>query len=225
MFSDVSNKPHQYCLAVYYLPPNFEPKAVPHGNSKTERPFFPTLPSTMEKIKQECTASGPKQVVSSVSNCVGGVMNATDPCELPRDEQQVSKLKQRVKFKCTAGAATGTYRSDEFAVVMQKAFMEDESKLFIRDVKTIREPAIIVAQDRQLNDLVRFCSNAEEFGIMTVDPTFTLGQFDVTVITYRNLLLQSRRSEQPPVMIGPVMIHYKKTYTTNLHFASTLLGL
>ena len=38
--------------------------------------------------------------------------------------------------------------------------------------------------DRQLDDLVRFCTDKDEFGIMTIDPTFSLGDFDVTVITY-----------------------------------------
>ena len=38
-----------------------------------------------------------------------------------------------------------------------------------------------------------------------VDPTFTIGQFDV--------------------LIGLVMIQYRKTYATYLYFASTILGL
>ena len=60
---------------------------------------------------------------------------------------------------------------------------------------------------------------------MTVDPTFFLGEFDVTVTTYRHLLLERRRTGNPPVFIGPSMIHYKKTYSTYLFFASTLVGL
>ena len=49
----------------------------------------------------------------------------------------------------------------------------------------LREPAIVVAKDQQINDLLRFCTNSFNFGIMTIDPMFSLGAFDVTVTTYR----------------------------------------
>ena len=79
--------------------------------------------------------------------------------------------------------------------------------------------------DRQLNDVVRFCSNKEKFGILTVDPTFCLGDFDVTITTYCHLLLQCRRTKNHPAFIGPVMVHYKKTFSTYLFFSSILVGL
>ena len=56
-----------------------------YGNSKHGKAFFPTLPSS---------GKGPKEVVSKVSSAVGGVRNALDACELPRNEQQVSFVKQ-----------------------------------------------------------------------------------------------------------------------------------
>ena len=121
--------------------------------------------------------SGPKKVVSDLSTMVGGVLSAKDPCELPRNEQQVSDMKQRQKKFVIAGTVSS---SDEIAVVMHKAYLEDSNQQFIREVKTLREPAIVVAIDRQLNDVVRFCTN-EDFRVLTVDPTFSLGDFDVTV--------------------------------------------
>ena len=66
-------------------------------------------------------------------------------CELPRREQQVSDLKRRQK-KVVSG-------SDELAVVMQKACLEDTNKHFIRKMRTLWEPGIIVAVDRQLDDM------------------------------------------------------------------------
>ena len=61
--------------------------------------------------------------------------------------------------------------------------------------------------------------------ILTIDPLFSLGKFDVTPITYRHLLLESKRSGKSPVCIGPVLIHCKKTFSTYLFFASSLVGL
>lgn len=60
-------------------------------------------------------------------------------------------------------------------------------------------------------------------GLSTV--TFSFGNFDVTPTTYRHLLLECSRSKKPPVMIGPTLIHYKKTFQTYLFFAASMIGL
>ena len=92
--------------------------------------------------------------------------------------------------------------------------MENKSEQFIREVKCVCEPAVIVATERQLNDLVRLCTVPGNFSILTVDPTFCLGDFDVTLITYRHQMLTSKQGNQHPAIIGPVIIHYKKTFST-----------
>ena len=212
---DSQKQPHKLCLVVYYSPDGFEPKIKSHGNSKSEKPYYPTLPSTMAAMASE--AGGPKKVVSDVSAAVGGLLSASDPCSLPRSEQQVTDMRRRQKKACPNS-------TDELAVVMQKAYLEDGDGRFIREMKTLREPAIIVALDRQLDDLVRFCTY-DRFGILTVDPTFSLGDFDVTVTAYRQLILRCKRSSEHPVFIGPVMIHYKKSFSTYFFFASTLVGI
>ena len=83
---------------------------------------------------------------------------------------------------------------------------------------------MIAAFNRQLNDMEKFCTNENEFGIMTIDSTFSLGDFDVTVSTYRHLHLLCKRSSEHPVFIGPVMIHYKRSFPSYLFFASNLIG-
>ena len=108
---------------------------------------------------------------------------------------------------------------------MQQAYLEDHGNHFIREMRILREPAIVVGNNRQLDDPIRFCTNSTNFGIVTIDPTFSLGEFEVTVTTYRQLTLQSRRTHNHPVFIGPVMIHYRKSFSTYLFFGSTLLGI
>ena len=114
--------------------------------------------------------------------------------------------------------------ADDLFVIMQKALTEDPSKKFIRAINAAPEPAIVVATDRQLHNLSRFCTESFEFSPLTVDPTFSLGDFDVTLITYRHLFLQSKRYKNSPVFIGPCCIHYKKTFSTYLFFASSIVG-
>ena len=42
---------------------------------------------------------------------------------------------------------------------MHKAYIEDTENSFIRDMRVLKEPAVIVARDCQLNDMVKFCTN------------------------------------------------------------------
>ena len=82
----------------------------------------------------------------------------------------------------------------------------------------------MLATDSQLHDLAKFSTNPEEFCIVTVDPTFNLGDFEATPITYHHLLI-SQRSGKSPVFLGPMLVHYRKDFCTFLYFASTLVGL
>ena len=92
-------------------------------------------------------------------------------------------------------------------------------------MKVLPEPAVMLASDYQLNDLVRFGTNSTEHCVFTIDPTFLLGIIDVTPITYRNLLLESRKNGTPPVYSGSTLIYYNKTFSIYLFFASSLVGL
>ena len=80
---------------------------------------------------------------------------------------------------------------------MQQAQAEDPSSKFVRRIRAVPDPAIVVADDCQLNDMNRFCTSSSEFGILTVDSTFSLGEFDVTPVTYRHLLLETNRRKTP----------------------------
>ena len=96
----------------------------PHGNSKSEKPFYPTVPSTMAAITSE--VGGPKKVVAEVSSAIGGVLSASDACSLPRNEQQVTDIRRRQKKGTCSSNAT-----NELAIVMQKAYLEDGDKCSI----------------------------------------------------------------------------------------------
>lgn len=75
---------------------------------------------------------------------------------------------------------------------MQRAYSEDPSLKFIRSIRRT-DPAIVIADDVQIKDLIRFCTSNAEFGILTIDPTISLGEFDVTHIAYRQLLLENKK--------------------------------
>ena len=70
-------------------------------------------------------------------------------------------------------------------------FRGSKVKQFVRDTRLAPKPAFLLARDRQLLDIKRFCTVPSGFSILTVDPTFKLGDFDVTPITYRHQLLET----------------------------------
>ena len=226
---DSSNSPHHLCLLVYRIPPGFHPTIKVHGNSKVAGPFHPTWPSTKEQIKEQCLVKGPESTLSSISIEAGGIIGASAPGLLPRDEKQVSNFKRKLAFQSRISKISGQGISrdaaaDELFVVMQQAYSDDPSHRFIRAVNAAPEPAIVLATNSQLRDLVRFCTSPFEFSVLTVDPTFCLGDFDVTLITSRHLFLQSKRYHQSPVFVGPSCIHFRKNFSAYLFFASTLIG-
>ena len=173
-------------MLVYRIPEGFVPKLSTHGNSKEIKPFHPTLPSTIGKIKEKCGSKGPQEILNLLSYDVGGICGSTEHGQLPRNVKQIRNFKSNTK-KCLSNTTV----ADHIFSIMQEAYTQDPGNAFIRDIKTAPEPAIILANDSQLKDLIRFCTSPSHFGILTVDPTFCLGNFDVTPITYRHLLLTS----------------------------------
>ena len=78
--TDSSNRPHKFRLVVYHTPDGF---LSSHGNSKSNMPFYPTRPSTLTKVKKECTTQGPKATVEHLSSIPGGFLGTSAPGELP----------------------------------------------------------------------------------------------------------------------------------------------
>ena len=197
--------------------------AVAHGNSKKKVPFYPTLPSTKDMIEElSSKQGGPKQTIRVVSEKVGGVARASSACDLPRNERQVSYLKSRSSKHPQSGQDP---LANQVFTIMQQAKVDDHTGKFVRDCHPSPEPAFVLARDQQLDDLVRFCTVPAKFSVLTVDPTFNLGDFDATPTAYRNLLLETVRYGTHPVFIGPTLVHYRKTFGTYLFFASSLIGL
>ena len=95
---------------------------------------------------------------------------------------------------------------------------------FVQDVKAAPSPQGILFFDWQLQDLVRFHTYNRQFGILTADTTFNLGKWYVTPTSYHHLMLEDVKSHKQPVIIGPVLIHQHKDFSSFNYFASTLVS-
>ena len=66
----------------------------------------------------------------------------------------------------------------------------------------------VLCINSQLFDIQRFCTDSIYFGPISVNPTFDLGDFCVTLVSFRNLMLKNRRTGKNPVMLDPMMVSY-----------------
>ena len=132
--SDREHNPHHLCLVTYHFPiDGFVPEIKPHGNSTIKKEsFHPTWSSTKQQIRQKCVDTGPKQVVALISAIAGGVLGATAPGQLPRDEKQIKNFKAKEVISsrlCTSNVAKDA-ATDDFFLIIQKAYSEDPSNRF-----------------------------------------------------------------------------------------------
>lgn len=194
-------------------------KVAPHGNAQHGKPYVRSMPSVMCKLKEEAKGNTPKRALQFVSNEAGGIMDATSAGALPRNRQQVKDMRRQI---------TSNQDFDPLYSVMHMCKEgEGASKNpFVRMVNAAPYPMMLIATDYSLDDLVRFCTSSKNFSILGVDPTFSLGNFDVTVTTYRHLLLrpQGNVTGSSPVMFGPMLIHVRKDFATYHYFSSSLVG-
>ena len=151
------------------------PRPQKHGIAKEDRPFFPTWASTKQLVKAECQASGPKEEIHRVSDKVGGLLSSSCPSQLPRNECQRKYIKSSSK-------ATEYNPADELYSVMFKAKQEDPQSIFVRDVRVLPDPALVLASDYQLDDLVRFGTNSVDYSVLAIDPTFSLGVIEEAIV-------------------------------------------
>ena len=175
------------------------------------------MPSTLNEVASEKT---PKPAVHAVSSQRGGVVRALSAGSLPRNESQVKSIRQKIKV--TSGSSM-----DPLLSVMMMC--KDTMKGFVRTVTGAPDYMVFIAADRSLDNLVRFCTkDSAQPSILTFDPTFSLGAFDVTVSTYKHPLIVFRNpnehTSRHPNLLGPILIHQRKQFANYHYFTSTLVG-
>ena len=159
--------------------------------------------------KDKIQTKTPRVALREVENIKGGVGNAHSAGYLPRNCKQVDNFKHSTKQQFNATDLS--CRNDVLAHVMQMC--KDSygtEKEFFRAVEAAPEPMCVLATNQQLLDMERFCTG-EKSSVASIDPTFNLGPFSVTPITYHNLMVKTTRNGNHPILLGHVLIHQTKT--------------
>ena len=104
--------------------------------------------------------------------------------------------------------------------------MKTEQEPLVQKITIEKEnTTIFIASDKQLNDLAKFSTSEIDFCTVQIDPTFHLGPYECTPISYRNLMMKRKRTGKSPLRLGPVLIHYRKDQNTFSSFLQTLIDL
>ena len=109
--------------------------------------------------------------------------------------------------------------SDAMWMLLQKAKREEsiaKSSIFIREWRVHPDFLVVLASDRKLEEFVQFCTDPREFSIFCANPTFNIFEDDIslTVTMCRNLKLENKATNQPPELIGPLLMHQHKDWKT-----------
>ena len=211
---DVDDKLLNYIFVQYYfIGPEKDISIRPHGNTQKVNSFKRTNETTKQKIKRLCDENKTnKEVFNNLIEEQGGLENIKTGSSIARNRKQVANFKLNSK-------------STSDPLLELSGLAKDQEKCenrFVREVRSAPEFTIFLANNRQLNDLERFCTNPDNFSILGIDTTFNIGQYYVTVTTYRNMLMLTEK-EVEPVMIGPILIHQKKSFDSYFKLTSSIL--
>lgn len=211
-------------LIIQYLFDGEEHSVTPaqHGNTRKTKTqgYIRTKPSALERIKEVAQTTGPRGTYHRVSEEKGGLLHAASASDLPRNREQAKNHR--------AGSEKSSKKVDSLAILLEECKRQQmslEEEQFIREVTGAPELKCVLAYDWQLEEIKQFCTDPSEFCTFTADPTFNLGAFNLTVTTYRNLKVVTRRDGNNPLMIGPLLLSQTKTAECYKNFFAKLASL
>ena len=204
---------HHVMVQYWFYGPPVKLMIKPHGNSRTNKPFFVTAESAKKRHCEIASANKPSSAIRIATEECGGELQARGMSHLPRNLQQMKNYRRSGQCKDT---------NVLYSVMLQCKLVQGTADAFVRDIKAAPDPQCVLFFDWQLKDLVRFCTDSRRFSILTADTTYNLGEFYVTPTTYKHLMLVNS-SQQHPVMAGPIFIHQRKDFASFNYFASTLV--
>ena len=185
-----------------------------HGNmrGRAKKSFYPTKKSTMTEIRESVERKGSQGVYDHLRRQAGGVCGARAVSDLPRGKHQIYSVRSRISHASTV---------DDVGDLLKYARDQEDIILHHSDYP---EDLWVFGTSSMSADLSRFTTSDLLSHPFSVDPTFQMGQFEVTPVVYKNLILKSQRTHESPIFLGPTMIHHKKTYDAYSSLAGTLVS-
>ena len=140
-------------------------KPLPHGNSKDKgAAYYRTKHSTMGMLTEAATSLKPREAYNKVFEEMGGVAECNSIGSMPRNCKQITNIRHK---KSDPPPKDSLYE-------IMKNCVEDQSRsdLFVCRVQAAPEATCVLATNRQLNDIEKFCTNKAQCSVLGIDPTF-----------------------------------------------------
>ena len=173
------------------------------------------------RLKELVQTSTSQVAVGLLLEEKGGIESIRSSGDIARDRQKAANFRRDVKDKENKIASSC---SDPLLTVMDRCKLEqrDPKLTFIREVSSAPKMLVILASSFQLAEVKRFCTNPANFSVLGVDVTFNIGDYYVCLTTYRDLMLKTK-SGVNPVMLGPILLHQRKLFTSYYALPSTMI--
>lgn len=197
---------------------------APHGNSKRNSiPFTATKSSVKQKLEYNLGRHQVREAIDLTEGEFGSsIFDAKSPAEHVRSTHQGHYAARKIRTR----AGTGNKHKKEWDELYSlMTIAKEDDRDFIRAIVNHPEPMCLLATDFQLHSLSQSCTDAVDFRPVSIDPTFNNGPFNVTPVSFRNIVLESTRTGQCPVFLGPLLIHQSKTFQAYYYLTSQLVGL
>ena len=126
------------------------------------------------------------------------------------------------------GTENTVVKLDSLWMLLERVCREDGNSLqekFIRKCRLHPDFLVVLANDRQLQELEHFSTNPSEFCVFSVGPAFNVFKDIISLIVtvYKILKLPQKRTGKPPVFIGPVLLQQNSEWKMPFEFAHCLI--
>ena len=219
-FPTQNRKSSKYIAVVEYT--GTFPQNVPHGNAKNSNAEYVRSSEAVKTKLTEKFKDGNGSLVAPRK--VYEEMVLEDPENAPRDLKQVQNLKYLEKKKNRRQKNTEQRQKNVSDDVLTLLNMFHEHPFVQEVIQTKgKPPSVILYLKEQLEEIKSFCSSdATHPSVLGVDRTFNLGPCYVTILVYHHANLIRKRTQNHPIMLGPVFLHWDGLYQTYHRFFSHL---
>ena len=142
-----------------------------------------------------------KAISGEVYRSSGDNYFARSLSELPRGPRDIYTARATFKKPTTSSkvSQSSSTKLDEVWILLEKAKVEEDESAelkFIGGFRVHPNFSTVLALERQLEEIVTFCTNPKEFSIFCIDLTFNIftENISLTVTTDRNLKLEHKNS-------------------------------
>ena len=205
------------CLLQYHLTNGTEKVEIDvqkHGNCRktNPKPFQPMKKSSLRAIQESVQSKPSRGVYEELRQKTGGIGAAASMGDLPCGKHQVSNAKSRASQQGSMGDVDD---------LLRYAHDKDDHVHHHSDLTDFPEDLWVLGTSSMCRELVRSTTTDILSHPFSINPTFSLGKFEVTPLVFKNLLLKSKRTGGNLIFLGPTMIHHSKSEAAYQMLATT----